>query len=681
DEISEFSADGAGGFSDDEPADEESIAGDFDFDAEAGLDDDLFADETDDAEAGEQEFVLDDEVAEEETIVPALTDAEEDGGFNEELAASEIDDDKAAELDEKLDSFFDFNGPDEPPEQEEKEELAEETVEEVAAVAVEKSAGPVDVQPTAVEEDGESELGESDEELDSFFDFSDELDDDDGTKEEEKARVESWKDEILAADLDEPEGEEEGLLEGEEDYDSFFNFDSDEAEEEVLPDDRITAAADNENNDDGVPAAGDDEFSFSPDDLGDEQKHEEIAVALADADEEGGFNEGEMSSAIDDEKAAELDEKLNFFFELDKEDEEGVSGDQVSAPEEDDAVTAGPPTESGAFEAERSEAMLELDDDDSELSFNDDEDFDGDIAVFSLDTEDTDDTDDTEPVRASVGQGVDFASDADEEIEGLDAVFDLDDDAQGSPEFETSSADGPEEIPALEDEFVISLDDEDSTDELFDFSFDSGEEENRPVSSDVAEDVAAKDSLFSSEEDSDEDIAAGESGSLDKTTDDVGSEDEFALSLDEEKMSDDEFADFSFDSEDDESEASSEAEALDNFFELEEESGETSAAASSDEDEEIAFDDEASSDDEFSLLFDDDESAKEAVPSALNTSEKAEEAEKDVDPDEEFLSLDEEEFGEDADGFDGFLDLEEDLGESLASEESKDSPSLKEQAE
>ncbi|RWX51251.1 pilus assembly protein FimV, partial [Candidatus Electrothrix marina] len=63
--VDEFFLDGDESLSDDDPADEESIAGDFDFDeeesgfdfdAEAGLDDDLFADET---EGGEQDFALD----------------------------------------------------------------------------------------------------------------------------------------------------------------------------------------------------------------------------------------------------------------------------------------------------------------------------------------------------------------------------------------------------------------------------------------------------------------------------------------------------------------------------------------------------------------------------------------------------------------------------------------------
>ncbi|RWX42810.1 hypothetical protein VT99_14291, partial [Candidatus Electrothrix marina] len=133
-----------------------------------------------------------------------------------------------------------------------------------------------------------------------------------------------------------------------------------------------------------MSAASDDEFSLSPDDLGDEQEHEEIGIALADADEEGGFNEDEISSAIDDEKAAELDEKLNFFFELDKEEQEDLTGDRIPAAEDDDVVTAGALAESDAHDEEQGEASSEfleldeeLDEDSSELSFDDEEDFEG----------------------------------------------------------------------------------------------------------------------------------------------------------------------------------------------------------------------------------------------------------------------------------------------------------------
>ncbi|RWX49899.1 hypothetical protein VU01_14371, partial [Candidatus Electrothrix marina] len=380
-------------------------------------------------------------------------------------------------------------------------------------------------------------------------------------------------------------------------------------------------------------------------------------------------------------------EKLNFFFELDKEEQEDLTGDRIPAAEDDDVVTAGALAESDAHDEEQGEASSEfleldeeLDEDSSELSFDDEEDFEGDIAGFS-------DMDDTEAVSVTADQGDKSVSDSEEEIEGLDAIFDLDDDAEGTPEFDTSSTGGPEEIPALEDEFVVSLDEEDSTDELFDFSSDSGEEKS-DVSPDLAEDAESKESLFGLEEDSDKEVAAAEA--------ELG--DEFALSFGDEETSDD---DFSFDSEDDVSDTSSEAveesEVLDSFFELEEESGGESASAtavSHDEVEEeadledeftLSLDDEESSDDEFSLLFDNDESGEEAVPSELSTSEeagKAEEVEEVVDLDDEFtFFLDDEESDEDAEGFDSFLDLEEELGESFEAEKTKDVSSIEEPVE
>ncbi|MCW5204538.1 hypothetical protein VU02_01205, partial [Desulfobulbus sp. N2] len=620
DGVDEFFLDGDDSLSDDGLVDEESIAGDFEFDEEeSGLDDDLFADETG---TGGQDLSLDDDTVEEEAILPALTDADEDGGFNEELVADGIDEEKTAELDEKLDSFFDFDSPD---------ETTEETTEpKEEVVVVEESDSPAD-EPSSVEvEEGDSELGGSDVELDSFFDFSDEVADDEAPKEEEKARVESWKDEILSSDLDGPDGEEEGLLEGEEDYDSFFDFDEDE--DEILPDAQLAAVA--EDTDDGALAASDDEIDISLDGLDDEQESEEFVVALSDADEEGGFNEDEMSSGIADEKAAELDEKLNFFFELDKEEQEESSEDQISGTVENDAVTTEAQAEPDSFDEEQDELSLELDGDNSELSFDDDEDFDGDyegdIAGFS-------DIDDTEAVSVTTDQGKKSASDPEEEIEGLDAIFDLDDDAEGAPEFDKSSVGGPEEIPALDDEFVISLDDEEeSTDELFDFSSDSGEEESG-VSLDLGEDV-------------DKEVVSVDVGSSAEGADDVELEDEFTLSLDDD-TSDDDFADFSFDGADEgESDTSSkpaeDAEALDSFFELKEErSGDTATAAQHDEAEE-----EVELDEEFDSFFDLEEDLGESLESEKpKDSSSLEEPVEEIELDDEFvLSFDDEGTEEDA---------------------------------
>ncbi|MCW5213041.1 hypothetical protein VU04_09045, partial [Desulfobulbus sp. TB] len=200
-----------------------------DFGAEDGLDDDLFADEGDD-----QEFSLENDADQEESILPALTDADEDGGFNEELVSADIDHGKTAELDEKLDSFFDFDD-----EEEDEEPVVKSVVKEKVAVA------DADNSPADLKEGGDGELDkpdksdesdESDVELDSFFDFSDDEDEPDTTEEEEISSLESWKEEVLSADFGEPDGEEEALLEGEEDYDSFFDFDDDETEDEILPD-------------------------------------------------------------------------------------------------------------------------------------------------------------------------------------------------------------------------------------------------------------------------------------------------------------------------------------------------------------------------------------------------------------------------------------------------------------
>ncbi|CAK8720211.1 hypothetical protein KKHLCK_09395 [Candidatus Electrothrix laxa] len=633
DESSDFFLDGDDNLSDDALIDEESIAGDFGFDEEEnGLDDDLFADET---KEGALDFSLDEDNAEEETVLPALTDADEDGGFNEELVADGIDEEKAAELDEKLDSFFDFDSLDETAEQEEKD------------VAVEGSDSPAYEQPSAEVEEGDSDLGESEVELDSFFDFSDEED----PKEDERA--ESWKDEILAADIVEPEGEEEGLLEGEEDYDSFFNFDSDENEDEVLSDERTAVVADA---DDGALAASNDEFDISLDGLDDEQDNEEIAVALANVDEEGGFNEDEISSGIGDEKAVELDEKLNFFFELDKDEQEGSSGDQIPGAEEGQSATTGSLAEPDLFDEEQDELSLELDEESPELSFDDEkdfeDDFDGDIAGFS-------DIDAVETVSATADQGDKSASDLEEEIEGFDAIFDLDDDVEGAPEFDKSSAGGPEEIPALDDEFVVSLDDEEEgMDELFDFSSDSDEEGKSSFSIGLDGNIESEENFFGLEEDADKEkkVAPVVADSSAEGVDDIGLED----GANKEDLGADELSGFSFDSDDEgESTVSSESvsvlDSADSLFGLNEKAGgkvedaEVIAASDSEEDEFAwLLDDEDTKEDDFALSLDDEGPDDDELSDFSFASDDADESAfasesvSDVDPEDSFFGMDEE---------------------------------------
>ena len=653
DDVDEFFLDGDDSLSDDSLVDEESIAGDFGFDVEGGFDDDLFAEET---KEGEEGSVLGDDAPEEESILPALTDADEDGGFNEELVVDGIDNEKTAELDEKLDSFFDFD------------DLDETKGHKEEAVTVEESASPADEQPKAKGEESDGELVESDVELDSFFDFSDDVvAGDESLKEEEKARAESWKDEILAADFDGPDGEEEGLLEGEEDYDSFFDFDSDEDGSEILPDEQV-AATDNDN----TLAESDDEFKISLDGLDDEQDSEEMIVALADADEERGFNEDEMSSGIADEKAAELDEKLNFFFELDKEEQEDSPGDQILGAEDEDAVTTGALAESDAFDEKQGEVsleLLELDEDSSELSFDEEKDFDGDIAGFS-------DIDDTEVVSAAVDQGDESASDSEEEIEGLDAIFDFGDDGEEAvPDFDKSSAGGTEEIPALDDEFVVSLDDEEgSADELFDFSFDSDDDEEGAVVSESSADLDSADSFFGFDEESEGKVEVTEVSDAgdaeDEFTlslDDEGTEgDEFALSLDKEDTGADELSEFFFDSDDDEegavvSESSADLDSTDSFFGLDEESeGEVEVAEVTDADDAedefaLSLDDEGTEGDEFALSLDEEDTGADELSEFSFGSDDADESAVVAEPSEaldsevstdSFFGFDEESEGE-----------------------------------
>ncbi len=103
--------------------------------------------------------------------------------------------------------------------------------------------------------------------------------------------------------------------------------------------------------------------------------------------------------------------------------------------------------------------------------------------------------------------------------------------SQEDEDFDFATADES----SSDDEFALSLDDEDSDDELSDFSFaEEGEEEKAGAESTESLDEA--DSFFGAEEEEDSDFA---------TADESSSDDEFAVSLDDED-SDDELSDFSF---------------------------------------------------------------------------------------------------------------------------------------
>ncbi|MCI5120326.1 MAG: hypothetical protein D3908_03860, partial [Candidatus Electrothrix sp. AUS4] len=636
----EFSFDDEEMLSADSLSEEDELAGEFDFDGEEGgldfetegsLDEDLFADEK---EISDQEFALgDDDDGEDGSILPALTDADEDGGFNEELIAAEIDDDKAVELDEKLDSFFEFDTDD----------TAVADKEEAPAVV--ESENIVDEQPepkaVASEEEKKSEQGESEVELDEFFDFSDENLEDENISEEEQARAEAWKDEILAADFDGPDGDDEVLLAGEEDYESFFNFDGDEEDELALDDQGDSDEVSGDALDDETVAVNDEELSFSLDNEPEEQEGLGVIAALSDADEEGGFNEETISFELDEEKAAELDNKLNSFFEL---DDQGLGdlGDSDSSDNheaelmEGDVANGEAAAPADALGDESDEMSLELNDNSLELSFdeNDEEDeFSGDIAGLSFDE------DEEQASPETTDQSDEPRPESEEEIEGLDDFFNLDDEDEGLPEVASSGSDGPEDIPALDDEFVIALDDDDVEDSDVALGFD--------------DDTDTEDSFFDFEETPGEKVASIEKDSSDNGPDDVEPDDNF-LSFDEEETSDDEFTDFSFGDKDEQiggdgSELLEDSSTLDSFFDMDNDKdeeatitdvvdeaenevavGENVASSLDDQDAELLLSDEDSDDgffgfeeeefetggenekseseDEFALSFDDDAS-------------------------------------------------------------------------
>ncbi|MGB5686500.1 MAG: hypothetical protein WBM35_11850, partial [Candidatus Electrothrix sp.] len=245
-------------------------------------------------------------------------------------------------------------------------------------------------------------------------------------------------------------------------------------------------------------------------------------------------------------------------------------------------------------------------------------------------------------------------------LETEDSFFGLDEESDGEPETSTIVAEDDSE-----NEFVLSLDTED-VDELSEFAFGSDDDEL----DDDTEELESEDSFFGL----DDEVASEPETSA--TVDEDDSEDEFALSLDDEGTGDDELSEFAFGSDDDElDDDTEELESEDSFFGLDEESAsepETSAVVDEDDSEdeltlsldtedvdelsEFAFgsDDDELDDDESAVAFESPDSASEleSEDSFFGLEEEAEDEYEEL-----VLTLDDEE--DQASGL-GFEDLEED---------------------
>jgi len=308
----------------------------------AGLDDIL----SDDSEESGKETGTSPVAADNGELPPALADSDEEGGFSEDATIADLDDSPVEDLEKKLDSFF---GESEPLEETAgKEEplsaLAEAAMEEEEGLPAAEEASP-EIAPALADAPDEGGFNEDlvagtiddaasldiDRKLDSFFGESEEeiaFDESDidltdtldvaGETEETIAPALADSDEeggfsedATVADLD-----DSPVADLEKKLDSFFG------ESEPLAEEPAAAATDDEPSPALADAAGEDEEVLPAG----EEASPEIAPALADAPDEGGFNEDLVAGTIDDAAGLDIDSKLDSFF---------GEGEEEPGPEED----------------------------------------------------------------------------------------------------------------------------------------------------------------------------------------------------------------------------------------------------------------------------------------------------------------------------------------------------------
>ncbi len=258
-------------------------------------------------EESEEFFTAVDTEDEESTFTPALLDADEEGGFDEDQTVATLDGEPTAEIDDKLDAFFGADDESESvvEETETTDGLFEEEEDLLVAPALADAddEGGFDEEQTVAALDGEP-TAEIDDKLDAFF----------GADDESESIVEETE-------------TTDGLFEEEEvslvapalaDADDEGGFDEDQTvaaldgEPTAEIDDKLNAffGADDE----PEAVSEENEQAIQEEDL-------LVAPALADADDEGGFDEDQTVAALDGEPTAEIDDKLNAFFGADEEPE------------------------------------------------------------------------------------------------------------------------------------------------------------------------------------------------------------------------------------------------------------------------------------------------------------------------------------------------------------------------
>ncbi|WP_420208366.1 hypothetical protein [Candidatus Electronema sp. JC] len=545
-------------------------------------------------------------------VVPALADEEEEGGFSDSLSTADLGADRATELDEKLDSFFNFDDEldeasppaagsksaaasaksslarvlDDTPEDEDDDSADldssffnfEDEFDEAPAAAADKGSGAAlnfadddsdslfggeteedaspAAQPAAELEPGQSlsaaEQGDEDEEddeLDSFFNFDDELD---GPPPPAKAKAVSAaapaaaaededvslfgdeeEDGPVAALADEKEipsaAKEEDELGS--DFDSFFSFDDEEAAAPLAAEAEEEPAAAEEPDevlsmDVGLFGGEDDESPAAVPDEADE----EIPAAEAEAEADM-LDSGSLDSffSFDDEEAA-----APLAAEAEKEPDEVLSMDVGLFGSEDDESPAAASDEADeeipAAEAEAEADMLDSGSLDSFFSF-DDEEAAAPLAaeaeeepaaaeepdeVLSMDVGLFGGEDDESPAAASDEADEEIGSEKAAEIKSkLDSLFSFEDDSLNNDLVEDSQDDTPD----LDDDLITPLDDEPSAkiadenlfgaDEFNDSSSPAAEEEE-PVADSLTADN--DDALFGFDSGLDDGGGAAEAG-------------------------------------------------------------------------------------------------------------------------------------------------------------------------
>ncbi len=280
------------------------------------------------ADAGEEEPETAPAGTGEEEPPPALADADEEGGFSEDATVAELDESPIEDLEQKLDFFFGESG-------DQEKAPAGDGGEEEPGAALAETGGQEAARPETVDEEEEAAIAPAladapdeggfneelvagsiddgvsldiDSKLDSFFGESGEEEPAEDAGEELTDTLEQDEEEPIApalADAPDEGGFNEELVAGSIDdgvsldidskLDSFFG----ESEEEEPAGESLAVEA----------ATGED--------TGDEAREEEIeaiAPALADAPDEGGFDEQAEAGEIVDRAALNIEAKLDAFF-------------------------------------------------------------------------------------------------------------------------------------------------------------------------------------------------------------------------------------------------------------------------------------------------------------------------------------------------------------------------------